>query len=89
MGNDRAENPHLFRAHYFVDDGDQEMLRSDITLRDLFAGMAMQGLCADGDGMRSVYKSCGTDIEAACFANAMRSYELAEAMLKVRGLSDD
>lgn len=72
-------NPDLFIAgHHETATGEVITWSSDITLLDLFAGMAMQGLVAgwrmdaDGDPKDNVHKI------------AEDSYELASQMLEER-----
>jgi len=51
---------------------------NDEELRDLFAGLALQGLLAEGECFRDDFKS-----------TARRAYQLADAMLTVKHEAQD
>jgi hypothetical protein len=55
-----------------------------MSLRDWFAGMAMQGLCSDAQMQRDLSNEYGLKGEALREFYAKHAYMLSDAMLKAR-----
>ena len=74
------DNPQLFDCDEFREGDDARHYTTQITLRDLFAGMALHGLCVDQ------HKIEGYTLDELAFD----SYRISDAMLKIRdgGASD-
>lgn len=71
----KPENPKLVRTRH---DAGAELVESDITLRDLFAGMALQGMLATDAQPEPILDH----VDKLNFAS--EAYEWADAMLRAR-----
>lgn len=69
-----GETQHFYSGHY------------GMTLRDWFAGKALEGIMSNEETMRQAVPLTNKmdDVEALCKVNAALSYAYADAMLKER-----
>lgn len=80
------ENPELFDWFEFVDRSDEvSRVRSRITLRDLFAGMAMRGLISSDARTGHLAEIAKLHDVTQPSVIAKMSYDMADAMLSARG----
>jgi hypothetical protein len=70
-----------FPGEYF-DEESSSCLTPGMSLRDWFAGMALQGMLASGRNVRATHRSTRTE------ALAIMCYQAADAMLKAREAND-
>ena len=73
-----------------IDQGHPTALANGMTLRDYFAGMALQGLLTQNSQVSSAWINLSrTEGHAVSTLMALMVYELADAMLKARGKRQD
>ena len=82
----KPSNPTLFETLRDDDAWVSGDLRSDITLRDLFAGLAAAGMWSDYQHIADLERLCepGEGPEVVCRRVALAAYVQADAMLEAR-----